>query len=416
MEHSISEPAKIMIYDIVKKMEHAVKSYTDSTIVVHSPFTELKKGIHYEHIVEKIKMDIENLPKIGKQFSFSIGSRHFNIYLIKPLNKNMYNKSSFEKDCLKKIRKIYVWLSVVCQFANPICSPNLDIYIYLTDHKKKLPENTNEPLDEIHANTAFTMACPIRANEIYIFREEEWFKVLIHESFHSFGLDFAVMSEKETNVKLFSIFPVITDGIRFYEAYTEFWAEVINIVFISVNSFPCNMGSSLDMEFVFDTIRSHLYNEQIFSLFQCAKVLNHFGLKYRELYDSSQHAIHMRNALYREKTQVFSYYILKCIMMYYYNDFIELCYKNNNQSIQFIKTQSNINSFIDFIKKRHNSAEFLRTIGIFEDWFSKNRGIKYKDKDKESILDHLFCAPNKRNGVACIHAEKMETMRMSITE
>ena len=96
--------------------------------------------------------------------------------------------------------------------------------------------------------------------------------------------------------------------------------------------------------------------------------------------------------------------------MYYYNDFIELCYTNNNQSIQFNKTQSNINSFIDFIKKRHNSAEFLRTIRIFEDWFSKNTGYN----DKKTILDQIFCLPNKN--VKCIHAEKMETMRMSITE
>lgn len=77
--------------------------------------------------------------------------------------------------------------------------------------------------------------------------------------------------------------------------------------------------------------------------------------------------------------------------MYYYNDFIKLCYKNNNKSIQFTKTQSNIDSFIYFIKQRYNSHEFLRTIHIFED----------------AELHTLFGNDEKRN-------EK--TMRMSITE
>ena len=389
---TISIPAREMISDIIKKIEHAVKSYTHFTIKYIGTFSEVKKGIHYENILKDMKDDIENLPKMGRQFSFSIGSRIFNIFFIKPCKEKASSTmdKDFDKYCKKNIKKIYIWLFAICQYANNECSQNLNIYIYLTDHKKKLPETIHEPLEEIHANSAFTMACPIVSNEINIFREEEWFKVFIHETFHSFGMDFARMDEKETNTKMFSIFPVITNGIRFYEAYTEFWAEVINIIMISVNSHPCNKGH-LDMEIVFENIRSHLYDEQVFSMFQCTKVLRHFGLQYRELYDSGKHAAHKRNSRYREKTYIFSYYILKCIMMYYYNDFIKLCYKNNNKSIQFTKTQSNIDSFIYFIKQRYNSHEFLRTIHIFED----------------AELHTLFGNDEKRN-------EK--TMRMSITE
>jgi hypothetical protein len=76
--------------------------------------------------------------------------------------------------------------------------------------------------------------------------------------------------------------------------------------------------------------------------------------------------------------------------MFHYNDFIEWCIKNNNNSIQFTKTQENINRLFEFVKEKYNSVEYLRTIEIFENWFSK------KDNQNGSM--------------------ELETMRMSISE
>jgi hypothetical protein len=239
----------------------------------------------------------------------------------------------------------------------------------MTNHKKLLPKIADTTLDEIHANTAFTFACPLTSNEIYVFRNEEWFKVLIHESFHCFGLDFSTLPEEQTEKNMFSIFP-ITCKLRFYETYTEIWAEIINVIFISVNSYPCK-EKTINIHKLSKIIDNNLYNEQIFSLFQCSKVLHHLGLKYRELYETTKHATLMRNEKYKENTHVFSYYILKCIIMFYYNDFIEWCVKNNNSSIQFTKTQENIYQLFNFVKEKYNTVEYLRTIEIFENWLSK---------------------------------------------
>jgi len=258
----------------------------------------------------------------------------------------------------------------------------------MTNHKKLLPEIDHKPLDEIHANTAFTFACPLTSNEIYVFRNEEWFKVLIHESFHCFGLDFSRLPEEEIEKKMFSIFPVACD-LRFYETYTEIWAEIINVIFVSVNSYPCR-ESKIDIHRLSKIIENHLYNEQIFSLFQCSKVLHHLGLNYRELYETTERAVLLRHERYRENTHVFSYYILKCIIMFHYNDFIEWCIKNNNNSIQFTKTQENMNKLFEFVKEKYNSVEYLRTIEIFENWLSKE---------------------GNQNG-----SMELETMRMSISE
>jgi hypothetical protein len=76
--------------------------------------------------------------------------------------------------------------------------------------------------------------------------------------------------------------------------------------------------------------------------------------------------------------------------MFHYNDFIEWCIKNNNHSIQFTKTQENINRLFEFVKEKYKSVEYLRTIEIFENWFSKEENQK---KQME-----------------------VETMRMSISE
>jgi hypothetical protein len=385
----LSVNSKNMISKIVNIMEQAVKTHDKTTWVdkVLDLSHTFPKGENYAHVIEEIKQEFENQPKVGKQYSFKIGSRNFQIYLIKPIIGSQ-NPKTIYKLLDKMMVKMYIWLFVCNHFASPMCSPNISVYIFMTNHKKLLPEIDHKPLDEIHANTAFTFACPLASNEIYVFRNEEWFKVFIHESFHCFGLDFALLSEEEAEKNMFSIFPIVCN-LRFYETYTEIWAEIINVIFISVNSYPCR-EQTIDIHQLSKIIENHLYNEQVFSLFQCSKVLHHLGLKYRELYETTEQAKQMRHERYRENTHVFSYYILKCIIMFHYNDFIEWCIKNNNSSIQFTKTQENINRLFEFVKGKYNSVEYLRTIEIFENWFSK----------KEN-----------QNG-----RMEMETMRMSISE
>jgi hypothetical protein len=396
---SLLEKSSSMISTIISHMETAVKSWNNINIDSHildmiseSPHN-FPKGNNYNYIVEEIKMQFESASKIGKKYTFSIGSRKFNINMIKPLKNIQCSQQEGRKTYKtfdKMFRKMYVWLFVACSYANTICSPELDIYIYLTEYKKVLPEFNNETLLAIHANTAFTMACPIRSNEIYIFREEEWFKVFVHETFHSLGLDFAQIPEETTEKQMFSIFPIKCD-LRLYEAYTEFWAEIINIIFISVNTTVCKNTSDIDIKQVIQKIEGHIHNEQVFSLFQCVKVLHHYGIKYRELYEKTERSQHIRLMRYKEETQIFSYYIIKSILIYYYSDFIEWCCIHNNMSIQFANEQTNINEFIKFIKKRYNSEEYSKTIHIFEYMFSK-----YFKINSGKI--------------------EFETMRMSITE
>jgi hypothetical protein len=393
----LSASSKIMISEIITTMEKATSTasstFSDKGIILDLYFDksfDFPKGESYDYITPEIMEDFENTSKIGKHYSFSIGIRTFNIYIIKPCeNDNDDNKKKMYHLIDKMIHKIYVWLFVCNHYANSECSPIINIYIYLTNSIKMLPSFHNSlhtsyqlEIDRHNANTAFTLACPHSKNEIYIYRFEEWFKVLIHESFHCFGLDFARMSQEMVHKKMFSIFPINYD-LRFYETYCEMWAEIINIIFISVNSYSSN-ETKINMNKLIKTIENHLYLEQMFSLFQCAKVLNFYGLTYRDILQKSN-KIH-----YKEKTSVFSYYILKSIVMFYYNDFIEWCYIHNNKSLEFTKTQNNINQFFEFIKTRYNSDEYINSISIFENWFSnQNQNENNSRRHNTFILNTL---------------------------
>ena len=349
-KEKLSHISKILIGKIVNQMELAVNSwklnqtYTERIL---SPNDDLK-GPDFDYIVDEVKHELNSKQSlIGKRFSFMIGARTFTINIIFP---NSYNKTNIEAD----VKKIYVWLFVANHFADNECSPNLTIYWYVTKHKKVIPLE-HEVIDRKHVNTAFTMACPTHTNNIYIFREEEWFKVLIHESFHSLGIDFAKLPEEPANEAMFAIFPVKCE-LRFYEAYTECWAEIIHVLFICIREYSCK-ESVIDIDKLSIAIERKMYNERIFSLFQLAKVLQHNKTTYLSLFSKNT---------YNEASNVFSYYVLKCIFIFFYNEFIEWTSHNNHGSITFKKTQANILSLVGFIRARCRNPQFLQTINIVE--------------------------------------------------
>jgi hypothetical protein len=175
---------------------------------------------------------------------------------------------------------------------------------------------------------------------------------------------------------MFSIFPVKCD-LRFSEAYTECWAEIIHVLFICLREYSCK-ESIIDIDKLTRAKEKKMDNERIFSMFQLAKLLKHNKTTYLSLFSKNP---------YKEASNVFSYYVLKSIFIFFYNDFIEWTSQNNNGSITFKKTETNILSLVGLIKSRCRNPDFLKTIDILE------KGIQHLQK-----------------------STVMETMRMSINE
>jgi hypothetical protein len=162
------------------------------------------------------------------------------------------------------------------------------------------------------------------------------------------------------------------------------WAEIINVMFISYNKKTEIENLNDDINKLIVKTENLLHYERLFSLFQCAKVLHFFGIKYNNLYEKDFKSIKLRNMKYKEDTNVLSYYIIKSIYMFYVNDFIEWCIENNNYngivSLNFDKNDENIDSYIEFIKEHFLKTSYIGSLSVFEEWFENinEKSVSYE--------------------------------------
>jgi hypothetical protein len=171
------------------------------------------------------------------------------------------------------------------------------------------------------------MSC-VPDGEIIIFREEEWFKVFIHETFHAYGLDFGIKDPKKLFSVLRKTFPIKSD-FDVNEAYTETWARIINCALYSFFSLDNRKDTVISKEQFLLYTDFSLQLERIFAIYQMNKVLNFMGLNYKDLYEMNERSSYFREQLYKENTHVFGYYILTSIFLNGYRQFITWCHANN---------------------------------------------------------------------------------------
>jgi hypothetical protein len=306
--------------------------------LVPIPLEEAIGGHYYSHILEEIRKEIEETMKEFYKAKFSIGNRHIEIFFILP------KKPRILQSLRTYIRKLYIWLYMAFSFTtNSTCSRSLKIYIYMTVQKKVFPQK-GEVLGTSHVNAGFTYSC-IPSNEIHVYREEEWFKVVIHETFHSLHLDFSSMDENIANTLINGLIPIKMD-FRFYETYTDIWADIIHTAFIA-------KGSIIRFKKLINIERS-------FSIYQCSRVLYHYGLSYMDLFDP------IRNKSYRESSHVISYYMAKSCFHYFMDDFLKWCAISNRGSIQFRHIKNNIQSFCKLYENLYRNPSYIACLGLIE--------------------------------------------------
>ena len=302
----------------------------------------------YSYIPNKIRQEIES--KTTSQLSFKttlLRGRKVEIYIAS----SGYN----EPDYKIYLKNMVAWLNYISEFASKKCAQTLQIYLLLTDAKKTIPEMDEEPIDKIHANTAFTTSCS-PTNSIFIFRREEWFKVFMHETFHCFGLDFSALNVDESNRSILSHFPAVdpqTD-IRLYETFCEMWAEIFHLMFCLFVS-----KDGLCSQFSETRFKTALQKEQAFSIYQSNKVLRHAaaGLRYEELFASDH------DKKYRENTQAFSYYVLKSALLWNIDEFMKWCVKYagpEKHPLQF--NAKHIAEYCDLVVGSSKRQSYMRTI------------------------------------------------------
>jgi len=335
----------------------------------------------YAGIPEKIRREFESTSQRGVKIEFILpkGRKAIISVLVPKIS------TAFWSDYLNRV---LLWLHFIDGIASPKCAQTLNVYLLLTDAKKKLPAKDEENIDMIHANTAFTTSCSAD-NTIFLFRREEWFKVFIHETFHCFGLDFSLLrGGNDSNSRILSLFPAIdpTTDVRLYETYCEMWAEIFNMLFVLFYK-PCTHKHTENaicthrcLPFSTSPFLRILSRECIFSIYQSNKILRRAGYQYGELFTVPSRG----KRFYTENTPAFSYYVIKSLMLWNLDLFIKWCvkYSDTNPPIQF--PMANISDFCDFVREltktdgqyRQNAKTIADNIQMVERTRRKTRTLK----------------------------------------
>lgn len=320
----------------------------------------ISKKFESDFISREVSTFIESTK--GKHFQYDVlqDGRHIFIHFV------LYGKF-IRKKYDDYVKNILILLHTLNHFSSKSClkSKEFHIYLYMTPFKKLIPED-DHPINANSVNTGVNtkdVVCSSTShehtNEIIIYREEDWFKVLIHESIHSFRLDFP-----HSGKELLLLFRVKSE-VNLFESYTEFWAEIINMMFCAIE-----MDKTNNFDKVIEIMNLMIRVEKQFTLFQAVKILNHMDLTYETMIKGDCQS-------YKEESNVLAYFILKMCLMHHYNAFIGSCKANCHNIINF--DESKLHILVDFIKSCYKNSVFLKDIRKMEEIFhtvKKNELLK----------------------------------------
>lgn len=333
----------------------------------------------------EIRNQIDHFATYDICYTFSLFKRQITIHFVIEDDKVEINIDKYNE----YVDKILVWLYIVNEYSSKKCSEKITLFLYMTSLNKELPKTNIHILDQNNVNTAFTYTCP-KVSEIIVFRKEEWFKVLMHETFHNFALDFSDMNTEKCNERILSTFQVDSD-VNLYEAYTEFWAKIWNSVF---SGYYLLQDKESTQDFL-TNFTFFIQFERNFGFFQMVKALEFMGLQYTDLYSKNPQSESMRSTLYKEKTNVLAYYIITLVLINNYQGFLVWCDENNTSLLQFKKTTGNIGSFCSFIEHNYKVKSMLKGVECMEKYLrtllsSMNKSSRaMKKKELEYVLNNM---------------------------
>ena len=350
----------IIFTSFLQKIQQAEKNY--NYLIINNL---IKRNLEQLHSIDELQTDSylqsHYVPSNVKNFIIT-NTKYYLVYTF-PIGIRMYKLvfgiyNEHELNFLHKydnyIHLIILWLSIISKISSSRCSTNLTILLYLTPIKKTLPSSSLDILSPEHINSAVTTSC-VKNGKILIYRKEEWFKVLLHETLHVFGLDFSHIDTTKLSNKLLILFPIKSD-MHVTETYSEFWADIINAIFCSYMMLDDKTNVK---DFILYCELCILF-EKIFTLYQCVKILDYMNLRYYTLFRKNTICKTMRDNFYRENTNVFCYYVLKTILVFNTYDFMIWCYNRNGTDMLNSKNNNIFyNKFYNFIYSHHKSNILL---------------------------------------------------------
>jgi len=298
-------------------------------------------------------------------------------YFVKSNIKSISNK--INKD-INEICKIIYTMKILFNRTN---KNNKQILYYFPTPLKKIINKNTHILGVNECNTGYSyleslyekkkeIHCCHKNGNIYIFRKEEHYKVLVHELIHACYKDQDMILSKEN--ELFSKNFCINKQILLNESYTETIATILNLFYLHIILYNNKLSSKINNKESKNNKQSKnknmkilelMYiNETKYSFYTMVKILNFY--KISSVNDFTKYSNQKGcNTVFLQETNVFSYYIVKPLLLY------------------------NINKFSTFLKKYTDNFSVVSEDCV--KYFSKMiLNIIHNDKNTQNIIKSLL--------------------------
>ena len=289
------------------------------------------------------------------------------------------------------VENMLLFLQVLIAISNNELRNGQHVTFFLTPFQKKLNSNnsTNIPLGAKNVNSGFTYPS-LESGITFIYRMEEFFKVFIHESIHYYGIDKALHKEFNSNasynkfIGLFNISNKNSVDIGINEAITEFWTFIL---YLCVISYKKEINYS---DFINKFERLYIL-EMVHLIFQLVKILNYNKLTYSQFISKS-------NIHYSETSHIFSYYIVKTVLVYNHEELLksnifEITLNTSNKLNITLKHDNNsIDKLFNSLSKYALDANFIKFVNKISTYYNNmyNRANASRSINNERfILNNL---------------------------
>ena len=284
----------------------------------------------------------------------------------------------------------------------------INLTLWLSKKKKELKHFRKQRyIGPKEINSGATSFGP-DGRQVSIWREEELNKVLLHELFHSLDLEDRMNTADLENF-VYQHFDVRRDlnKLTIFENYVELMADILNVFFLVEDTFYYSVKKSLKLRTSKkvkmtpkkllrekkEMFRDIIWIEKCWAMFQAAKVLHYFRYsRMEDFYFSQRINETQKTAKYMQKSNVFSYIILRSLCFFRLNKFLGLCreYNTSNLLEYNIPTEAMIKFWKDTLDKSKYVEQMNQLLALM-------REIETKKNTKAVIFKsmRMTCVESK---------------------
>jgi hypothetical protein len=409
-----------------------LKIYNNSS----KKYKDYIKNIYIKHLQNNkyISENIKNYIKTGKngqlisyEFPTPNNIIQINFVIYNPISQKYISHLS------KKVENMLINIFLIKLLSNNNCnnkilghdicsSQGLTINILCTPFKRTIEilNNDENVLGANNVNGGFCYGCT-NAGEIVVYRSEEWFKVFTHELIHNYGVDhyiFEYMKEvksnnndyfrsykkfinnfnlsREININENNIFKIFDIGLQ--ESIVEYWGEFFN------NAIFCFNYGLNPFNVYYKNFHNIMNLEIIHGYFQSTKILKKNNMNFNVLLSKNK-SLNEQNK-YKERTHIFSYYILKLFLLNNYKSLVNIFIKKSDlinikdeYRLQLDKNIETIDKIFSNILDSAHSNEVLNNFILFDKIFTYIRDTYYYNIKKKMDDDLIFLIANLRMSI-----------------